>query len=82
VFYHGSHAVILVYDVNSLASFENVREWKQEIENNIAPDILVYLVGNFADCPIDQRAVTKYDGEQMMQSLDLHNHMETSALDS
>jgi len=52
--------------VNSLASFENVREWKQEIENNIDPNIVVYLVGNFADCPSDQRAVTKIDGENMM----------------
>ena len=58
--------MILVYDVNSLASFENVREWKQEIENNIDPNIVVYLVGNFADCPSDQRAVTKIDGENMM----------------
>ena len=43
---------------------------------------MVYLVGNFADCPSDQRAVTKTDGENMMESLELHNHMETSALDS
>ena len=45
-------------------------------------DIIVYLVGNFADTPVEQRAVTKSDGVDMMHSLELHNHMETSALDS
>lgn len=30
-------------------SFENVREWKKEIENNADRDVIVYLVGNRAD---------------------------------
>mmetsp|Transcript_900 Transcript_900/g.1171 ORF Transcript_900/g.1171 Transcript_900/m.1171 type:complete len:131 (-) Transcript_900:393-785(-) len=49
IFYKGSHAVILVYDMTNPKSFENVKEWQTEIENNADADVLVYLVANFAD---------------------------------
>ncbi len=59
IFYKGSHAVILVYDITSRLSFENVMEWKKEIENNADRDVLIYLVGNFADLgDTEEREVT------------------------
>ena len=60
IFYKGSHAVILVYDITSEDSFQASQEWKKEIENNADRDVLVYLVGNRADLgDTDQREVTK-----------------------
>ena len=47
---------------------------------NAEAGVIVYLVGNLADTPIEQREVTKEDGLQMMKSLDLNNHLETSAM--
>ena len=59
IFYKGSHAVILVYDITSEDSFQAAQEWKKEIENNADRDVLVYLVGNRADLgDTDQREVT------------------------
>jgi len=81
IFYKGSHAVILVYDITSYQSYESVKEWKKEIENNADRDVLVYLVGNRADLgDTDEREVTENDGLEMMGELELDNFTETSAL--
>ena len=40
---------MLCYDICSDESFENAREWKKEIENNVDRDVIVYLIGNRAD---------------------------------
>lgn len=78
IFYKGSHAVILVYDITSAVSYENARDWKKEIENNADQDVLVYLVGNRCDLE-DQREITTEEGVALMDDLGLHHHMETSA---
>ena len=62
IFYKGSHAVVLVYDITSKESYENVKGWKKEIENNADRDVLVYLVGNRADLE-DDREVSDEDGK-------------------
>eukprot|EP00356_Strombidium_inclinatum_P015440 CAMPEP_0170488334 /NCGR_PEP_ID=MMETSP0208-20121228/6916_1 /TAXON_ID=197538 /ORGANISM="Strombidium inclinatum, Strain S3" /LENGTH=166 /DNA_ID=CAMNT_0010762877 /DNA_START=265 /DNA_END=765 /DNA_ORIENTATION=+ len=79
IFYKGSHAVVLVYDITSAESFEAVREWKKEIENNADRHVLVYLVGNRADLE-EEREVEASEGVSMMQELELDNHLESSAL--
>jgi len=58
LFYKGSHAAVLVYDVTSQESFKNARSWQKEIENNADEDILVYLVGNQADLE-DEREISQ-----------------------
>ena len=78
IFYKGSHAVILVYDITSQISFENARDWKKEIENNADRDVLVYLVGNRADLE-EEREVSTEDGLEMMRELEANHHLETSA---
>ena len=81
IFYKGSHAVILVYDITSEVSFENVRRWKQEIENHAEKNVLCYLVGNRADLgDTQEREVTTADATELMKELNMDNHMETSAL--
>jgi small GTP-binding protein len=57
IFYKGSQAIIVVFDITSRESFESVRTWQGEIENNADEDVLIYLVGNFAD-QLDSRAVS------------------------
>lgn len=34
IFYKGSHAVIMVYDITREESFENMKVWREEVENN------------------------------------------------
>lgn len=49
IFYKGSHAVVIVFDITNRKSFEDVKVWQQEIENNADENVIKYLVGNFAD---------------------------------
>ena len=57
IFYKGSHAVFIVFDITNRKSFESVQEWQKEIENNADSDVIKYLVGNFADME-EEREVT------------------------
>lgn len=70
-----------MYDITNQESFENVRRWKQEIENHAEKDVICYLIGNRADLgDTQEREVTIADGVDLMKELNLDNHMETSAL--
>ena len=49
LFYKDSAAAVIVYDITRESSFQNVKDWQNEIQNNAGDDILPYLVGNRAD---------------------------------
>ena len=78
IFYKGSHAVMLVFDITTRSSFENIRTWKKEIENNAEEGIVCYLVGNFADLE-NEREVTRAEALEMVKELGFAHYMETSA---
>jgi len=78
IFYKGSHAVMLVFDITCRSSFDNIRDWQKEIENNAEEGVLMYLVGNFADCE-DNRKVSRDEALDMCKELNFHNYIETSA---
>jgi Ras-related protein Rab-1A len=40
---------MIVYDVTDRESFDNVREWMQEIENYAQKDVNILLIGNKND---------------------------------
>ena len=48
-FYQGSQAVIMVYDLTNEESYENMKSWREEIENYADEDIMAFMVGNKAD---------------------------------
>ena len=49
IFYKGSHAALVVFDITDERTFNHLPDWKQEIVDNAEDGILVYLVGNFYD---------------------------------
>lgn len=49
-YYRGTHGVIIVYDVNNLESFLNIKRWLSEIDQN-CEQIYRVLVGNKNDTP-------------------------------
>mgnify|MGYP001044406976 FL=1 len=76
-YYHGSHAIAIVYDVTNRQSFENVRKWIAEVERLANPSVCKLLVGNKAD--LDQkREITRNEGQSLADSLGIP-FMETSA---
>ena len=48
-YYKGAEGVLLVYDSTDPMSFNNVRNWLKQIEQNAEPDILKVLVENKSD---------------------------------
>ncbi|HVO41984.1 MAG TPA: Rab family GTPase [Aggregatilineales bacterium] len=47
-FYGGAHAVALVYDITSPASFANLQRWQDEIQS-VVPNVPMAVIGNKID---------------------------------
>lgn len=59
MYYRGANAAILVYDITSASSFDDVKVWIDELKRNCDPDLLIYIVGAKADLAAQgQRVVT------------------------
>ena len=76
-YYKGSQGIILIYDVTSIKTFENVKSWVTQIHEEISDKVVIYLVGNKIDIE-GERKVTTEEGEKLAEELGLP-FMETSA---
>ena len=57
-YYKGSHGILLLYDTTKLSSFENIREWIQDIKQEVSEKAIIFLIGNKIDST-DKRKITK-----------------------
>jgi len=76
-YYRKAQGVMLVYDVTSRNSYNNVRNWMQQVSINADVNITVYLVGNKSDL-VEQRAVSFDEGEALAKEFKT-SFMEVSA---
>lgn len=68
-FYLGSQGAVIIYDVNSYDSFNNVKNWLNEfIANNGKGTGIILLVGNKIDLRNDQSVSTE-QGKELAQNL-------------
>ncbi|EST06976.2 Small GTPase superfamily [Kalmanozyma brasiliensis GHG001] len=49
MYYRGSHAAVIVYDITSRASFMDVRGWLDELRRNMTSGLVVHVVGAKGD---------------------------------
>ena len=76
-YYRDSHGAIVVYDITSRQSFENVQDWLSDISNYCANGISVVIAGNKVDLE-DSREVS-FDEAQQYSKDRGYQFFETSA---
>jgi len=79
-YYRGAHGIIVVYDVTDQDSFNNVKQWLQEIDRYAAEGVNKLLVGNKSDL-VDKKVVDSNQAKEFADSLHIPL-LETSAKDS
>ena len=76
--YKDADGIILVFDVTSEESFNQITDWMEQIKNNVSKEeINLILIGN--KCDLADRMVEKERGEKMAKNLNI-KYFETSAL--
>ena len=69
-YYKGAHGIILIYDVTENKSFENVKNWMNQIKEEVSEKVTIILVGNKIDDE-EHRKITTEQGESMAKEFDI-----------
>jgi small GTP-binding protein len=77
MYYRGSQAAILVYDITKPASLESLKDWANELRRNGPSDLVLAVCGNKLDLQED-RLVMRSAGEKYAKQIGALN-VETSA---
>ncbi|KAI9752672.1 MAG: GTP-binding protein of the rab [Lichina confinis] len=76
-YYRGAHGICVVYDVTDMESFNNVKQWLQEIDRYATEGVNKLLVGNKSDMA-DKKVVEYTVAKEFADSLGIP-FLETSA---
>ena len=79
-YYRGAHGIIVVYDITDQESFNNVKQWLQEIDRYACENVNKLLVGNKCDLT-GKRAVETQTAKEYADQLGIP-FLETSAKSS
>ncbi|KAF3661498.1 Ras-related protein RABD2b [Capsicum annuum] len=79
-YYRGAHGIIVVYDVTDQESFNNVRQWLNEIDRYATPNVNKILVGNKSDL-VANRVVSYETAKAFADEIGIP-FLETSAKDA
>ena len=63
-YYKSAHGVILIYDITSIQTFENVKSWISQIRDEASANIVIYIVGNKIDID-EERKIKKEEGQKL-----------------
>ncbi|KAM8768003.1 ras-related protein ORAB-1-like [Acanthopagrus schlegelii] len=79
-YYRGAHGIIIVYDVTEQESFNNVKQWLDEIDRYACENVSRLLVGNKSDL-VSKKVVDAATAQELASSLKV-SFLETSARSS
>ena len=78
-FYRDSRGVFLVFDITCRQSFDDIKtQWLKEVRDHTAANIIIYLVGNFADLE-EERQVPYSEALEFAREQHFGHYLETSA---
>jgi small GTP-binding protein len=66
-YYRGAHGICVVFDVTDMDSFNNVKQWLQEIDRYATEGVNKLLVGNKSD--MSDKKVVEYTVAKVCSSL-------------
>ena len=66
LFYKDSDAVFMTFSITSRKSFESLKNWLQDLNDNTRQNLVKYLVGNFSDLA-EHRQVSKEEALAFMR---------------
>ncbi|BES95372.1 unnamed protein product [Nesidiocoris tenuis] len=69
-YYRGAMGILLMYDVTSLESFNNLTYWLKNIEENASPYVVKVLAGNKCDAAA-KRVVDTEMGQKIAENYDI-----------
>ena len=78
IYYRGSAAAVIVFDLTSQQTFNKVSEWLSDFSDVAGRDCAIMVLGNKSDMA-DEREVSREDAEQLARKIDAI-YFETSAL--
>ncbi|CAG9832768.1 unnamed protein product [Diabrotica balteata] len=78
-YYKNAHAVVFVYDVTNSASFDSLKKWIDECNNNCLQDVPKILVGNKCDGVV---AVTTHVAQRFADQYSMPLFETSARLDS
>jgi len=76
-YYKGANGIILIYDVTSIQTYENVKNWISQIREEASPNVIIYIAGNKIDLE-EERKIKTEEGQKLAEELGLP-FFETSA---
>ena len=69
-YYKGADGIILIYDITKQETFENVRNWINNIKDEAPARVVLILIGNKIDDE-ENRKVQKSEGEEIAKEFNL-----------
>ena len=63
-YYKSANGVILIYDITSIQTFDNVKTWISQIKEQSSQDIVIYIVGNKTDME-EERKIKTEEGKKL-----------------
>lgn len=80
MFYRNANAAIILFDITSAASFENMKGWVQELRRNVEETMVLCVVGNKIDLQTE-RQVTHVEAKQYASSIGATYHEASAKTD-
>ena len=69
-YFKGAHGIILLYDITTQSSFDNVSKWIKQIKEDASEKVVIILIGNKIDLE-HKRAIPTEEGEKIAEDFGL-----------